>query len=142
MMGSAETVFVEFTAAPEYVAVARRVAEVIGARAGLSPVRLEELQIAVSEVCNRLVNAAQADSGRAHSVSLRFRIDAGAVVAEVGARSTALEQTLRLLLDEEFPLYLMRRLVDRVERFQSQEGPGLRLIKGRSPRGEQNGSLP
>ena len=117
-------------------------AEVIGARAGLSPVRLEELQIAVSEVCNRLVNAAQADPGRAHWSACASESMPVAVVAEVGARSTALEQTLRLLLDEEFPLYLMRRLVDRVERFQSQEGPGLRLIKGRSPRGEQNGSLP
>ena len=93
-------------------------------------------------MCNRLVNSAQADPGRAHSVSLRFRIDSGVVVAEVGARSAALEQTLRLVLDEEFPLYLMRRLVDRVERFEAPEGPGLRLIKRRRPRVEESGSLP
>lgn len=140
-MGSAETVFVEFTAAPEYVAVARRVAEVIGARAGLAPVRLEELQIAVSEVCNRLVNAAQAEPGKAHAVRLRFRIDAGAVIAEVGASGAALEQTLRYLLDEEFPLYLMRRLVDQVERIEGTDGPELRLVKGRQARVE-GGSPP
>jgi anti-sigma regulatory factor (Ser/Thr protein kinase) len=140
-MGSAETVFVEFTAAPEYVAVARRVAEVIGARAGLAPVRLEELQIAVSEVCNRLVNAAHSDPGRGHSVRLRFRMDASAVIAEVGASGAALEQTLRLLLDEEFPLYLMRRLVDHVERVEGADGPELRLVKGRQAR-EEGGSSP
>jgi anti-sigma regulatory factor (Ser/Thr protein kinase) len=131
MMAQAESIAVEFTAAPEYVAVARRVVEVVGARAGLAPLQLEDLQIAVSEVCNRLVTAAHAAHAEGQAVTVRFWLEGDSVVAEMGGRGEPTAAALAHLLDDEFPTFLLRRLVDDVTLTQTPHGPVLRLLKKR-----------
>lgn len=127
-MRATDSIQVEFTAVPEYVAVARRVAEVVGARAGLKPAALEELQIAVSEVCNRLVNAAE-DANEPSAMLLRFWPEADRVVVEIGGSSEEMRATLAHLLKDEFASFLMRRLVDRVGPALKVSGMVLRLEK-------------
>lgn len=128
-MTQAESIVVEFTAAPEYVAVARRVAEVVGARAGLAENQLEELQIAVSEICNRLVTAAQGAGEARPAVCLRFWIEPDRVVALIEGTEECLRHAVESLLDEGFVWFLMRRLIDRVMRAEGTYGPALRLEK-------------
>lgn len=130
-MAPAESIMVEFSAAPEYVAVARRVVEVVAARARLAPVQLEDLQVAVSEVCNRLVTAAEALHARGQAVCLRFWVQDESIVVEVSARGEPTQRALARLLDDEFPAFLLRRLVDSVTGTETPLGPLLRLVKKR-----------
>jgi anti-sigma regulatory factor (Ser/Thr protein kinase) len=128
-MTSKEPIYLEFAAAPVYVAVARRVAEVVGARAGLAPSSLEELQIAVSEVCNRLVTAAHEEGATHPAICVRFWIEPDRVVAEIGSGAELLRSALAELLDDEFASFLLKRLLDHMERGEATWGLALRLEK-------------
>lgn len=128
-MTETEAIVVEFVAVPEYVAIARRVAEVVTVRAGMDAARCEELQIAVSEVCNRLVSAAQTAAGERAALRLRFWIEAERVVAEIGSSGEPMRRALAALLADDFALFLMRRLVDRTASVENGGELALRLEK-------------
>ena len=133
-MPQTDPIVVEFTAAPEYVAVIRRVAEAVGARAGLPEPQREDLQIAVSEVCNRLVVALPA-GGEEHPVlRVRFWWETERIVVEIGGSGPRVSGALRHLAQEQFVSFVMRRLVDRWA-FTHQGGRMfLRLEKARTER--------
>ncbi|MBI3944685.1 MAG: ATP-binding protein [Armatimonadetes bacterium] len=124
----------EFAALPEYVAVARRVAEVVGARGGLGATALEDLQIAISEVCNRLVTAAHASPGATAALRLRFWLEADRVVVEIGGSGEVVTHALADLPGDPFAAFLLKRLVDGVAPVAPGAGPALRIEKLRPRR--------
>jgi len=56
-------------------------------------------------------------------------MEADRVVAEIQGSGECVRATLASLLDEQFVLFLMRRLVDHVARSDGAQGPALRLEK-------------
>lgn len=55
--GVAECVRLSFPPRPEHVALARMIAVAVAERAGLSPERIEDVRLVVSEVCTNAVEA-------------------------------------------------------------------------------------
>jgi serine/threonine-protein kinase RsbW len=99
-----EEVTLAVPALPEYVRLARLTAAGVASRLGFSYDDVEDLRIAVDELCYLLVGA----EGRAGGITLRFAVDDDAlvIVGEGTARSEPVEfaelseQLLSALVDE------------------------------------------
>ena len=109
------TVALRFQAAPEHVRTARLVAVAVARRAGMDEVRLDEIRLAVGEVCARAVRRSLR-SGKPGDVVVELE-DQGPTLDVVVTDGADLDES-----DEEsVSLPLVRGLADSVD---VEDGPG------------------
>jgi anti-sigma regulatory factor (Ser/Thr protein kinase) len=109
------TVALRFQAAPEHVRTARLVAVAVARRAGMDEVRLDEIRLAVGEVCARAVRRSLR-SGKPGDVVVELE-DQGPTLDVVVTDGAGLDES-----DEEsVSLPLVRGLADSVD---VEDGPG------------------
>jgi anti-sigma regulatory factor (Ser/Thr protein kinase) len=109
------TVALRFQAAPEHVRTARLVAVAVARRAGMDEVRLDEIRLAVGEVCARAVRRSLR-SGKPGDVVVELE-DQGPTLDVVVTDGAGLDES-----DEEsVSLPLVRGLADSVD---VEHGPG------------------
>lgn len=114
----AHTVALSFQPAAEHVRTARLVAVAVARRAGLDEVRLDEIRLAVGEVCARAVRRCRQTAVPAPvlveiddvSPAFEIRVTDGAALSDDE--------------DEQIALALVRGLADDVEVLEGPGGPG------------------
>jgi Histidine kinase-like ATPase domain len=109
------TVALRFQAAPEHVRTARLVAVAVARRAGMDEVRLDEVRLAVGEVCARAVRRSLA-SGKPGDVVVELD-DRGPTLDVVVTDGAGLPESE----EESVSLPLVRGLADAVT---IEDGPG------------------
>ena len=113
------TVALRFQAAPEHVRTARLVAVAVARRAGMDEVRLDEIRLAVGEVCARAVRR-----------SLQWSKPGGDVVVELDDQGPTLDVVVTAGAglpeseEESVSLPLVRGLADAVTLEDGPGGPG------------------
>jgi anti-sigma regulatory factor (Ser/Thr protein kinase) len=125
------TVALRFQAAPEHVRTARLVAVAVARRAGMDEVRLDEIRLAVGEMCARAVRRSL-QSGGQNGVR-------GDVLVELDDQGPTLDVTVTDTSDvgdveeESVSLPLVRGLADAVSVESGPGGPGgvVRMIWAR-----------
>lgn len=126
------TVELRFRPSAEHVRTARLVAVAVARRAGFDEARLDEVRLAVGEICARAVRRCEA-AGVADAVQVMLDDGAGNLAVDVvdGAGTDA-------QAEEPVSLALVRGLADDVDLFEGPGGPGgrVRLVwaRGRPPR--------
>ncbi len=124
-MSSGE-VRLEVPASPEFLRITRIMAAGVASRLGFTLDEVEDLRIAIDELCFALVG-----KGRAGTVALRYHLlDDSLTVEGVGRFTDDGSKEARLSPMSEQILHAM---VDEVELGQSPEGPTFRMVKRLRP---------
>jgi hypothetical protein len=113
----------EVPAAPEYLRISRIMAAGVASRVGFTLDEVEDLRIAIDEVCFSLVGA----KGRAGTISLRYLLDDDQLAVEGMGRFTdglGNEPVVSALSDQ-----ILAAVVDECELSTGEEGPSFRLVK-------------
>jgi serine/threonine-protein kinase RsbW len=113
----------EVPAAPEFLRISRIMAAGVASRVGFTLDEVEDLRIAIDEVCFSLVGA----RGRAGTITLRYLLDTDQLVVEGTSRfSDGLgnEPTVSALSTQ-----ILAAVVDECELSAGAEGPQFRLVK-------------
>ena len=113
----------EVPAAPEYLRISRIMAAGVASRVGFTLDEVEDLRIAIDEVCFSMVGA----RGRTGTITLRYLLDADRLVVEgTGRFSDGLgnEPTVSALSNQ-----ILAAVVDECELSAGEEGPRFRLVK-------------
>lgn len=113
----------EVPAAPAYLRISRIMAAGVASRVGFTLDEVEDLRIAIDEVCFSLVGS----RGRAGTITLRYLLDADRLVVEgTGRFSDGLgnEPTVSALSNQ-----ILAAVVDECELSAGEEGPRFRLVK-------------
>jgi len=117
----------EVPAAPEYLRISRIMAAGVASRVGFTLDEVEDLRIAIDEVCFSLVGA----KGRAGTISLRYLLDDDQLAVEgVGRFTDGLgnDPVVSALSDQ-----ILAAVVDECELSTGEEGPAFRLVKRHRP---------
>jgi len=117
----------EVPAAPEYLRISRIMAAGVASRVGFTLDEVEDLRIAIDEVCFSLVGA----KGRAGTISLRYLLDDDQLAVEgVGRFTDGLgnDPIVSALSDQ-----ILAAVVDECELSTGEEGPTFRLVKRHRP---------
>jgi len=115
----------EVPAAPEFLRISRIMAAGVASRVGFTLDEVEDLRIAIDEVCFSLVGA----RGRTGTITLRYLLDGDELAVEgVGRFTDGLgnEPVVSALSDQ-----ILAAVVDRCELSAGAEGPRFRLVKRR-----------
>ncbi len=113
----------ELPAAPEFLRISRIMAAGVASRVGFTLDEVEDLRIAIDEVCFSMVGP----KGRAGTITLRYRLDADNLVVEgTGQFSDGLsnEPVVSVLSNQ-----ILAAVVDECELSAGEEGPRFRLVK-------------
>ena len=117
----------ELPAAPEFLRISRIMAAGVASRVGFTLDEVEDLRIAIDEVCFSMVGP----KGRAGTITLRYRLDADNLVVEgTGQFSDGLsnEPVVSALSNQ-----ILAAVVDECELSAGEEGPHFRLVKRHRP---------
>jgi serine/threonine-protein kinase RsbW len=117
----------EVPAAPEFLRISRIMAAGVASRVGFTLDEVEDLRIAIDEVCFSMVGA----RGRAGTITLRYLLDDDELAVEgTGRFSDGLgnEPTLSALSKQ-----ILAAVVDECELSAGAEGPRFRLVKRHRP---------
>lgn len=113
----------EVPAGPEFLRITRIMAAGVASRVGFTLDEVEDLRIAIDELCFCLVGA----RGRAGTITLRYTLhDEGLAVEGVGHFTDGLgnEPVTSALSDQ-----ILAAVVDEVELGASDDGPRFRMVK-------------
>jgi len=113
----------EVPAAPEYLRISRIMAAGVASRVGFTLDEVEDLRIAIDEVCFSMVGA----RGRAGTISLRYLLDSDQLVRGGVARFTddlGNDPVVSALSDQ-----ILAAVVDECVLSTGEEGPTFRLVK-------------
>lgn len=111
---------------PEFLRLIRVTAAGLGSRLGFSYDQVEDLRLAIDELCFGLTGAA----GRAGTVDVRFRVDGDAL--EVTAEGF-FEDSLATPAESKWSKVILDALVDDHELTRGPNGGSFRLVKRRDP---------
>jgi hypothetical protein len=111
---------------PEFLRLIRVTAAGLGSRLGFSYEQVEDLRLAIDELCFGLTGA----NGRPGTVHVRFLVGEGAL--EVTAEGF-FEDKLETPPESEWSKVILAALVDDHELDSGPDGPGFRLLKRRRP---------
>jgi len=117
----------ELPAAPEFLRISRIMAAGVASRVGFTLDEVEDLRIAIDEVCFSMVGP----KGRAGTISLRYRLDADNLVVEGAGRFSdglSNEPVVSALSNQ-----ILAAVVDECELSAGEEGPRFRLVKRHRP---------
>ena len=117
----------ELPAAPEFLRISRLMAAGVASRVGFTLDEVEDLRIAIDEVCFSMVGP----KGRAGTISLRYRLDADNLVVEGAGRFSdglSNEPVVSALSNQ-----ILAAVVDECELSAGEEGPHFRLVKRHRP---------
>ncbi len=95
----------------EYVSIARLVASGVAARIGFDMDVIDDVKVAISEVCNKLVKA---DSSVASSFRIRFEIEKDRLTVAFACEDKSLGRLFKEE-NEELGMYIVAALMDEVE---------------------------
>lgn len=112
-------------AAPEFLRISRIMAAGVASRVGFTLDEVEDLRIAIDEVCFSLVGP----KGRAGTITLRYLLDGDQLAVEGVGRFTdglANEPAMSALSEQ-----ILAAVVDECEMSAGAEGPTFRLVKRR-----------
>jgi len=115
----------EVPAAPEFLRISRIMAAGVASRVGFTLDEVEDLRIAIDELCFALVGA----RGRTGTISIRYLLDADQLAVEGAGRfSDGLgnDPVVSALSDQ-----ILAAVVDECELATGDEGPTFRLVKRR-----------
>jgi serine/threonine-protein kinase RsbW len=115
----------EVPAAPEFLRISRIMAAGVASRVGFTLDEVEDLRIAIDEVCFSLVGA----RGRTGTITLRYVLDGDQLAVEgIGRFSDGLgnEPVVSALSDQ-----ILAAVVDECHLAAGAEGPTFRLVKRR-----------
>ena len=113
----------EVPAAPEFLRISRIMAAGVASRVGFTLDEVEDLRIAIDEVCFSMVGA----HGREGTITLRYLLDSDELVVEgTGRFSDGLgtEPLVSALSNQ-----ILAAVVDECELSAGEEGPQFRLVK-------------
>jgi serine/threonine-protein kinase RsbW len=111
---------------PEFLRLVRVTAAGLGSRLGFNYDQVEDLRLAIDELCFGLTGA----SGRPGTVKVRFLVDEDAL--EVTAEGF-FEDSLEAPPESEWSKVILAALVDDHELGLGPNGPRFRLVKRRTP---------
>ena len=117
----------EVPAAPEFLRISRIMAAGVASRVGFTLDEVEDLRIAIDEVCFSMVGP----RGRAGTIALRYLLDTNQLVVEgTGRFSDGLgnEPVVSALSKQ-----ILAAVVDECELSAGEEGPQFRLVKRHRP---------
>jgi serine/threonine-protein kinase RsbW len=117
----------EVPASPEFLRISRIMAAGVASRVGFTLDEVEDLRIAIEEVCFSMVGA----RGRTGTIALRYQIDTDELVVEgTGRFSDGLsnEPVVSALSKQ-----ILAAVVDECELSAGEEGPQFRLVKRHRP---------
>ena len=117
----------EVPAAPEFLRISRIMAAGVASRVGFTLDEVEDLRIAIDEVCVSMVGA----RGRTGTIALRYLLDTDQLVVEgTGRVSDGLgnEPVVSALSKQ-----ILAAVVDECELSAGEEGPQFRLVKRHRP---------
>ena len=117
----------EVPAAPEFLRISRIMAAGVASRVGFTLDEVEDLRIAIDEVCFSMVGA----RGRTGTIALRYLLDSDQLVVEgTGHFSDGLsnEPAVSALSKQ-----ILAAVVDECELSAGEEGPQFRLVKRHRP---------
>ena len=117
----------EVPAAPEFLRISRIMAAGVASRVGFTLDEVEDLRIAIDEVCFSMVGP----RGRAGTIALRYLLDTNQLVVEgTGRFSDGLgnEPVVSALSKQ-----ILAAVVDECELSAGDEGPHFRLVKRHRP---------
>jgi serine/threonine-protein kinase RsbW len=115
----------EVPAAPEFLRISRIMAAGVASRVGFTLDEVEDLRIAIDEVCFSLVGA----KGRAGTITLRYLLDGDALAVEGTGHFTdglANEPVVSALSQQ-----ILAAVVDEYHLSTGDDGPAFRLVKRR-----------
>jgi serine/threonine-protein kinase RsbW len=115
----------EVPAAPEFLRISRIMAAGVASRVGFTLDEVEDLRIAIDEVCFSLVGA----KGRAGTITLRYLLDGDELAVEGTGHFTdglANEPVVSALSQQ-----ILAAVVDEYQLSTSDDGPAFRLVKRR-----------
>jgi anti-sigma regulatory factor (Ser/Thr protein kinase) len=117
----------EVPAAPEFLRISRIMAAGVASRVGFTLDEVEDLRIAIDEVCFSMVGA----RGRTGTIALRYLLDADQLVVEgMGRFSDGLgKEPVVTALSKQ----ILAAVVDECELSAGEEGPQFRLVKRHRP---------
>ncbi len=115
---------------PEFLRLVRVTAAGLGSRLGFSYDQVEDLRLAIDELCFGLTGA----SGRPGSVHVVFVVDGDAL--KVSAQGF-FEDSLETPPESEWSKVILDSLVDDHELASGPDGPRFRLVKRRTPAGAE-----
>jgi serine/threonine-protein kinase RsbW len=113
----------EVPAAPEFLRISRIMAAGVASRVGFTLDEVEDLRIAIDEVCFAMVGA----RGRTGTITVRYLLDDGAIAVEgTGRFSDGLgnDPVISALSKQ-----ILAAVVDECELSAGEEGPQFRLVK-------------
>lgn len=119
----------EVPASPEFLRISRIMAAGVASRVGFTLDEVEDLRIAIDELCFALVGA----RGRAGTITLRYLLDGDELSVEGQGRFTdglGNDPVLSALSDQ-----ILAAVVDRCELAATDDGPTFRLVKRHRPSG-------
>ena len=114
-------------AAPEFLRISRIMAAGVASRVGFTLDEVEDLRIAIDEVCFSLVGS----HGRAGTMTLRYVLDDNELVVEGSGRfsdGVRTEPVVSALSHQ-----ILSAVVDECELSAGEEGPRFRLVKRHRP---------
>ena len=117
----------EVPAAPEFLRISRIMAAGVASRVGFTLDEVEDLRIAIDEVCFSMVGA----RGRAGTIALRYLLDTNQLVVEGAGRFSdgqGNEPVVSALSKQ-----ILAAVVDECELSAGEEGPQFRLVKRHRP---------
>ncbi len=117
----------EVPAAPEFLRISRIMAAGVASRVGFSLDEVEDLRIAIDEVCFSMVGP----RGRAGTITLTYLLEAGQLTVDgAGHFSDGLgnEPVVSAISNQ-----ILAAVVDECELSASEEGPHFRLVKRHRP---------
>ena len=117
----------EVPAAPEFLRISRIMAAGVASRVGFTLDEVEDLRIAIDEVCFSMVGT----RGRTGTIALRYLLDTDQLVVEgMGRYSDGLgnEPVVSALSKQ-----ILAAVVDECELSAGEEGPQFRLVKRHRP---------
>ncbi|MHB1930810.1 MAG: ATP-binding protein [Acidimicrobiales bacterium] len=111
-------------ATPEYLRLARVTAAGLASRLGFTFDEVEDLRLAIDELCYGLTGS----GGREGTVAIRYLLGADSLVVEGEGRFSSGDGKAGL---SELSEVILHALVDEHELWPSEEGPTFRLVKRR-----------
>lgn len=115
----------EVPAAPEFLRISRIMAAGVATRVGFTLDEVEDLRIAIDELCFALVGG----RGRAGTITLRYLLDGDQLAVEGTGRFTDRPEAEPVL--SALSRQILAAVVDECELAAGTEGPTFRLVKRR-----------
>ena len=117
----------EVPAAPEFLRISRIMAAGVASRVGFTLDEVEDLRIAIDEVCFSMVGA----RGRTGTITLRYLLDDDQLAVEGTGRFT--DSLGNEPVVSAMSTQILAAVVDECELSAGDEGPTFRLVKRRRP---------